>query len=152
MKNNLFIAALVTMSLGGCATVQYGSRDAEADLQRLEPISGKVSLYVCRENAAFVGAGNRTGVVVDGEPIGTLKPNNFAHTVVEPGSHDIYLDQSPGGKSGTHTIQTTAGDVAIVWAGMTGRGWGVLTVDDFPDRADAERCVRGAKYAVPATN
>ncbi|MFC0682866.1 hypothetical protein ACFFGH_33965 [Lysobacter korlensis] len=152
MTSNVLIAAVVSMSLGGCATVQYGSRDAEADLQRLEPIPGKASLYVCRENAAFVGAGNRTSVIVDDKPIGTLKPNNFAHTVVEPGSHDIYLDQSPGGKSGTLTINTIADEVAIVWAGMTGNGWGVLTVDEFSDRAEAERCVRGAKYAVPPTN
>jgi hypothetical protein len=78
-----------------------------------------------------------------------LKPGNFAHTVVEPGSHDIHIDRSPGGKSGTLTIDTKANDVPIVWVGVTGHGWGVLTVDEFEDRAEAERCVQAAKYALP---
>ena len=149
MKSRFLATAAISVSLCSCATVQYGSQDVEANLQRLEPVPGKVSLYVCRENASFVGAGNRTTVMVDNNAIGTLKPNNFAHTIVEPGSHDIYLDQHPGGRSGTLSIKTIADEVAIVWAGVTGHGWGVLTVDEFPERAEAERCVRDAKYAVP---
>ena len=148
-SKRLISIAVLAAAISGCATVQYGAGDLESDLHKLQPVPGKASLYVCRENAAFVGAGNRTTVVVDDVPIGTLKPNNFAHAVVEPGSHNIYLDFHPGGKSGVLTIQTQANEVPIVWAGVTGHGWGVLTVDEFPDRAEAERCVRGAKYAVP---
>jgi len=47
------------------------------------------------------------------------------------------------------TIDTKANDVPIVWVGVTGHGWGVLTVDEFEDRAEAERCVQAAKYALP---
>jgi hypothetical protein len=148
-RKQLVIISVLSASICSCATVQYGARDAEADLHKLQPVSGKVSLYVCRENAVLVGAGNRTTVVVDNKAIGTLKPNNFAHTIVEPGSHDIYVDYHPGGKSGILTIQTQANEVPIVWAGVTGHGWGVLTVDAFPNRAEAERCVQNAKYAVP---
>ena len=151
MKSKQLIGiAVLAASISSCATVQYGARDVEGDLHKLQPVPGKVSLYVCRENAAFVGAGNRTTVVVDNVALGTLKPNNFAHTVVEPGSHDIYIDYHPGGKSGVLAIRAQANEVPIVWAGVTGHGWGVLTVDEFPDRAEAERCVQGAKYVVPA--
>lgn len=149
MKIRFFTVVLFSASVCGCATVQYGSRDVEADLHRLQPVAGKASLYVCRESAAFVGAGNRTIAFVDNKNIGTLKPGNFAHTVVESGSHDIHIDRSPGGKSGTLTIDTKANDVPIVWVGVTGHGWGVLTVDEFEDRAEAERCVQAAKYALP---
>ena len=148
-RSNFLTIAFLAASSSGCATVQYGTADVETDLQQLRPIPGKVSLYVCREDASFVGAGNRTTAVVDNVAIGTLKPNNFAHTITEPGRHDIYIDHHPGGKSGTLTIQAEAGEVPIVWAGVTGRGWGVLTVDEFSDRAEAERCVRGAKYVIP---
>ncbi|HVI25364.1 MAG TPA: hypothetical protein VM576_04115 [Xanthomonadaceae bacterium] len=141
--------SLVAISLTSCATVRMGSEDTQAELKKFEPVPGKVSLYVCREDAAFVGAGNHTTVMVDNQDIGTLKPNTFAHAVLEPGNHNIYLDFHPGGKSGTLTIQTQANDVPIVWAGVTGHGWGVLTVDEFPNRADAENCIRGATYAVP---
>ena len=145
----LIAISFVAISLVSCATVQVGPKDVEADLKGLQPVPGKVSLYVCREKAAFSGAGNRTTVIVDSKDIGTLAPNAFAHTVLEPGSHNIYLDLHPGGKSGTLTIQTQAGEVPIVWAGVTGHGWGVLTVDEFPNRPDAEACIRDATYAVP---
>jgi hypothetical protein len=144
------VTGSILILLSGCATVQYGDKSTEATLRELQPVSGKVSLYVCRENAAFVGAGNRTTAVVDNKPIGTLKPNSFAHAVVEPGPHDIYIDHSPGGKSGVLKVDTKANEVPILWVGMTGHGWGVLTVDQFESRSEAENCVRQAQYAVPA--
>ncbi|MEO5795756.1 MAG: hypothetical protein ABIP34_12755 [Rhodoferax sp.] len=144
------LVAFFLASLGGCASVKYGDKDTEAKLQELQAVPGKTSLYVCRENAAFAGAGNRTTAMVDGKPIGTLKPNNFAHTIVEPGTHDVHIKRSPGGDSGTLTISTLADEVAFVWVGMTGGGWGALTVDNFSSKSDAERCVKGAAYAVRA--
>ncbi len=147
---NTITVGLILISMSGCATVKYGDKGAEATLRELQPVSGKVSLYVCRENAAFVGAGNRTTAVVDNKPIGTLKPNNFAHTVVEPGSHDIHIELNPGGKSGVLSVDTRANEVPIIWVGMTGHGWGVLTVDQFESRSEAENCVKQAQYAVPA--
>jgi hypothetical protein len=119
-------AVLFVIALSGCATVQYGTKEAEAKLRELLSIPGKTSLYVCREAALLFGAGNRTTAVVDNQPIGTLKPNTFAHAVVEPGSHDIHVVRSPGGRSGTLTIDSKAGEVVIVWVGMTGAGFGVL--------------------------
>lgn len=143
-------AVLLTVWLGGCATVKYGDKGTEANLRELTPVPGKVSLYVCREAAAFVGAGNRATAVVDRQPIGTLKPGNFAHAVVEPGSHDIHIKRNPGGDSGVLTVRAQAGEVVIVWVGMTGGGFGVLTVDNFASKSEAERCVKGAEYAVRA--
>ena len=146
----LATSTFLLISMTGCATVKYGDKDTEAKLRQLQPVSGKTSFYVCRENAAFVGAGNRTTVFVDGKPIGTLKPNNFAHTIVDPGSHDIYIKRNPGGDSGTLTVSSLVDEVAIIWVGMTGKGFGVLTVDNFSSRGEAEQCVRGADYAVLA--
>jgi hypothetical protein len=144
------LITVLLVSLGGCASVKYGDKETEAKLRELHPVSGKTSLYVCRENAAFIGAGNRTTVMVDNKAIGTLKPNNFAHAVVDPGPHDIYIKRNPGGDSGTLTIRSLMDEVAIVWVGMTGAGFGVLTVDNFSSRGEAERCVKGAEYAVRA--
>jgi hypothetical protein len=144
------IATLFVISLAGCASVKYGDKGAEARLRELQPVPDKVSLYVCREAAAFMGAGNRATAVVDNRAIGTLKPNNFAHAVVEPGAHDIYIKRNPGGDSGTLSIRAEAGAVVVVWVGMTGGGFGVLTVDNFASKSEGERCVKGAEYAVVA--
>jgi hypothetical protein len=151
MRLGLSILTVVfSFALSGCATVQYGTKDTEANLQKLLPVSTKTSLYVCREAAALFGAGNRTTAVVDGRPIGTLKPANFAHVIVEPGSHDIYVKRNPGGDSGILRISSQPNEVVIIWVGMTGAGFGVLTVDNFSTKTEAEQCVRSAQYAVQA--
>lgn len=141
---------ILLTSLFGCTTVKYGDKETEANLRKLTPIPAKASLYVCREAAVLVGAGNRTTVLVNDQPIGTLKPNNFAHTVVDPGTLGIKVKRNPGGESGVLTIPASAGEVPIVWVGMTGGGFGVMTVDHFSSRAEAEQCVKGAAYAVRA--
>jgi hypothetical protein len=88
--------------------------------------------------------------MVNDQPIGTLKPNNFAHAAIDPGTHGIKVKRNPGGDSGILTITAGAGDVPIIWVGMTGGGFGVLTVDHFSSRSEAEQCVKGAEYAVRA--
>ena len=142
------LTAGLAFVLSGCATVQYGDKDTEASLRKMLALPGKTSLYVCREAAALMGAGNRTTVVVDNRPIGTLKPANFAHAVVDPGSHAIHIKRNPGGDSGVLNINSQPGEVVILWVGMTGGGFGALTIDHFSTRSDAEQCVRGADYAV----
>lgn len=144
------LTAVFSFAVSGCATVQYGAKDTEANLQKLLPVPTKTSLYVCREAAVLFGAGNRTTAVVDGRPIGTLKPGNFAHVIVEPGAHEIYVKRNPGGDSGVLKVASRPDEVVIIWAGMTGAGFGVLTVDHFSTRTEAEQCVRGAQYAVQA--
>lgn len=46
------------------------------------------------------------------------------------------------------TIDTAPGDVRYLWVGVTGNGWGVLTVDNFDSLDDAQACVRDAEYSV----
>ena len=145
-----FLLPLIALALSGCASVQYGSKDVEADLKKLLPVPGRTSLYVCRESAALFGAGNRTTAFVNNRSIGTLKPSNFAHVVVEPGEQEIFVKRNPGGNSGVLKMSTRADEVAFVWVGMTGAGFGALTVDQFSSKTEAQNCVRGAEYAVPA--
>ena len=107
--------------LCGCASVKYGDKDTEATLKKVQPVPDKVSLYVCREKALLFGAGVNTVVFVDNAPIGTLKPNTFAHVVVLPGKHQIFLrrDGIATGNSGILNVDAKPGEVAFVWAGMT---------------------------------
>lgn len=143
-------SALVIILLVGCANTKYGDKDTEARLRQFQPIPEKTSLYVCREAASIVGAGGRATVVVDGNPIGTLKPSNFAHSIVDPGIHNIYLKVSPGFDSGTLQISSQAGEIAFVWVGIVGGGWGGLSVDFFSTKREAENCVQSAEYSIPA--
>ena len=153
LRNHLTcLIAVSALALSACASMKYGDKDVEASLKKLEPVPEKASLYVCREQALLFSAGVRTVAYVDGEPIGTLKPNTFAQTVVAPGKHEIYLrkDGLATGNSGVLSVDASVGEVVIVWAGVTGGGFGALTVDRFEKRSDAESCVKGAAYSVRA--
>src|SRR3546814_15839775 len=51
------------------------------------------------------------------------------------------------------TSAINAGDIQIFLVGVTGNGWGGLTIDNFDSESDARACVQGAEYSVkPATD
>lgn len=135
-------------ALMGCASVKQGDKSTEAALKRFAAIPGKVSLYVCREQA-LSGAAITAVVVVDGVPIGALKPNMFAHVVLEAGVHEVFLRRDGlEGDSGILRFRAMRDDVAFVWVGRTGGGWGVITVDYFASTAEGMQCVAKATYSV----
>ncbi len=143
----LILCALVVV-LSGCASVQYGDKDVESNLKKFSVVPGKTSLYVCRVSG-FVASGVTSTVLVDGKGIGNLKPKTFVHAVVEPGEHAVQLAHDGiNGSSGIHRIQTKPDEIAFVWAGVTGGGWGILTVDNFSSKQEGQNCVNDAAYSV----
>jgi len=149
MKKLILCAWVIALS--GCASVQYGDKEAEASLKKFSIVPGKTSLYVCRVSG-FVASGVTSKVLVDGRDIGNLKPKTFVHAVVEPGEHAVQLAHDGiNGSSGIHRIQTQPNEVAFVWAGVTGGGWGILTVDHFASRQEGINCVNDAAYSVTST-
>ena len=151
MKHSLLAAALVAGTfLSGCATYQAGSVSTAEQLKRFEPVPGKASIYVCRIPAVLAARGVKTVVHIDNEPIGTLRQNSFVHTIVEPGKHGVLLrhDGMGSGSGGFMPFEVAANEVRFFGVGVTGKGWGVLTVDNFDTDADARKCVTGAEYSV----
>ena len=152
MKHSILAAALVAcVFLSGCATYQAGSVSTAEQLKRFEPVPGKASVYVCRIPAVLAARGVKTVVHLDNEAIGTLRQNSFVHTIVEPGKHGVLLrhDGMGSGSGGFEPFEVEAGEIRFFWVGVTGKGWGVLTVDNFDTVADARKCVAGAEYSVP---
>lgn len=151
MTTRLAVAAITVSTLLGCATAKLGDKSAEADLKRFEVATGRVSLYVCREDT-MNGGGIGTEAFVNGRSVGALKPNTFAHTLVEPGDVQIFLRRNGlnhnSGDSGTLKLKTVSGQVLVVWAGPAGF-MGPLTVDNFSSEADGRACVQKATYAIP---
>ncbi|WP_231638292.1 DUF2846 domain-containing protein, partial [Ideonella sakaiensis] len=90
MATRLAVAALSVSTLLGCASAKLGDKSTEAELKRFEVAPGRVSLYVCREDT-MNGGGIGTEVFVNGKSAGALKPNTFAHALVEPGEVQIFL-------------------------------------------------------------
>lgn len=153
MRNALIATAVAgIICVTGCATYQAGGVDQSAILKRFEPIPDKGSVYVCREPALFVARGVKSEVYIDNENVGTLKVNSFVHKTVEPGQHGVLLrhDGVNRGAGGFETFQISPGEIRFFWVGVTGNGFGVLTVDDFETQAEARDCVINAEYSVPA--
>jgi len=55
---------------------------------------------------------------------------------------------TPTATTGELKIDAKAGEVVVLWAGVTGGGWGILTVDRFETQAVATACIDAASYAV----
>ncbi len=150
MYARLNIASVIFFLLTGCATATLGDKTAEAELKRFAGKDATVSLYVCREDN-FSGGGIGTEVFVNGNSIGSLKRNTFAHVELAPGDLSVFLRRigigHAGGDSGALKVSAKAGDVVFVWAGPAGF-MGPLTVDNFPSTAEAHACVQKASYAV----
>ncbi len=147
-----FALALVATAMVGCASFKPGDKTAEAELKKFNPVPGKSSLYVCREKAVLVAAGVSSNVLVNQQDVGTVKPNTFVHAIVEPGKHEVQLknDGVMSVTAPTISVETKANELAFLWVGVTGGGWGAYTIDYFKDKNQAMDCVQGAQYSVKA--
>ena len=152
MRTLLQLLPLSALVLSACASFQEGDKGREAELKKFLPIAQKTSVYVCRESALFVAKGVSSVVFIDNQAIGTVKTNTFVHTVVEPGTHGVLLrhDGLSSGSGGFMTVETKPDEVKFFWVGVTGKGFGVLTIDNFDTDAEARACVTGATYSVKA--
>ena len=134
----------------GCASATPGDQATGDELKRFASDPDKVSLYVCREDT-MNGGGIGTEAFVNGRSLGGLKPNTFAHVMLDAGDVQIFLRRNGinhnAGDSGTLKVNAKAGDVLIIWAGPAGF-MGPLTVDNFPNDAEARACVRKAAYVI----
>lgn len=150
MSLNRLLPLVAALALIGCASFKEGEKSKEAELRQFARIPGKVSLYVCRENALWVARGVSSAVFVNNESIGTVKPNTFVHAVLEPGKHGVLLrhDGLGGGSGGFITFDGKLEEVKFFWVGVTGKGFGTLTIDKFDTDAEAKACVAGATYSV----
>jgi len=146
------LSIIASLAITGCASFKEGEKSKEAELRQFTPISGKVSLYVCRESALWVAKGVSSVVFVNNEDIGTVKPNTFVHTILEPGKHGVLLrhDGLGSGSGGFMTFEGKPEEVKFFWVGVTGKGFGVLTIDNFESESEAKACVAGATYSVKA--
>ncbi|MCZ8294673.1 MAG: hypothetical protein O9312_14275 [Hylemonella sp.] len=144
--------ALAATTMVGCASFKPGDKTAEAELKKFATVQGKSSLYVCREKAAFVAAGVSSNVLVNKQDVGTVKPNTFVHAIVEPGKHEVQLknDGMMSVTAPTISIETKPNELAFLWVGVTGGGWGAYTIDHFRNATEGMGCVTDATYSVKA--
>lgn len=146
------LLTLLTL-LAGCSAppIQLGDKDTERQLKQLQPVAGRAAIYVCRNAHERL---TRTTVILDDKPVAGLLPNTFAHALVEPGPHVIRLDiKRPGLMhslygGGNLSFDVKAGELKFFWVGITGGGFGVLTIDHFDTEAEARACMQAAQYAV----
>jgi hypothetical protein len=140
-------------ALAGCAAAPAPDTGPQGPALDFTPVAGKARLYVCREKAAYQSGAIESIVTVDGKPVGNIRASTVVHTLVEPGRHEILLrnvEATSNIRPPRTTINASAGELVFLWVGVTGRGWGLYSIDGFRDTASAQACVRDAQVRVSA--
>ncbi len=139
----------VAFTLAGCTSVPFalGDKDAETRLKAFPVLPGKTSLFVCREDTGYAASSLTTEVLVSGSSIGSVKPGTFVHGVLAPGRHTIEMRNDGPHRGTAIQIDAKASELAFLWIGVTGRGFGQYTIDFFQTDEQARACVAKAAYA-----
>jgi hypothetical protein len=133
--------------IAGCSSppVHLGTETDALRLKEFVPVPGKGSVYVCLENRPIPILRSTYVVMMDERPLAALRQNSFLHTIVDPGTHAVRVNVR---HARVLNFEAKAGEVVIIWMGMTGGGVGALTVDFFESPQEARSCVEGADYLV----
>lgn len=103
-------AALVSVSLFGCATVNMGDARQDAAVKTFAAPAGKAGLYIYRNET--MGAAIKMNVAVDGQPIGQTAANTFLYKEVAPGKRTI---TSTAENTDTLEIDAKPGVLYYIW-------------------------------------
>ncbi len=107
----LGIAALVLITLSGCATVTPGDPARDTQLKKFSsPADGKAGVYVYRNEV--MGAAIGMDVEVDGQPLGRTASKTYLYTEVTPGPHQV---KSKAENEDVLPLDTVAGKLYYVW-------------------------------------
>ena len=152
MSKKSLLAILGFVFLTGCASYKQGDQTVEVELRKfLPPANTKTSLYVCREDSFFASE-VRTTVIVDNTDIGTTRRNTFVHSVVDAGKHIVQIknDGIAAISNTSISFDSEPGEIAFLWIGVTGHGWGAYTIDHFEGKKQGMDCVKNATYSIKA--
>lgn len=85
--NKLFYAAMLAMTLAGCASVNMGDSKQDAALKTFSIAPDKSGVYIYRNES--MGAAVKMDVALDGNPIGQTAAKTYLYKEVSPGKHTI---------------------------------------------------------------
>lgn len=83
----LFVAAIITMNLAGCASVNMGSPQQDAAAKTFKAPADKAAIYIYRNET--MGAAIKMDVAIDGQPLGQTAAKTYLYKEVTPGKHTI---------------------------------------------------------------
>jgi hypothetical protein len=106
----MIAAALVAMSLVGCASVPMADAKQDAAAKTFTAPAGKAGIYVYRNET--MGSAVKMDVAVDGKPLGQTAAKTFLYTEVAPGKHTI---ASTAENTDTVDVDAQAGTLTYIW-------------------------------------
>lgn len=111
MQKVLILALVVlTLAMGGCASVPMGDPQADAALKTFTPKPGKASLYVYRHET--FGAAIKMTVLLDGRLLGDTASKTYLYAELDPGKHQLI---SKTENDSVLDIEVAAGNNYYVW-------------------------------------
>ncbi|HEX2891399.1 hypothetical protein [Vineibacter terrae] len=136
--------AVVVLGLGAvlaaCTPDHPATTALDADAKRFEPNPGAGAIYIVRARDAVFLAG--VPVQLDGQPVASLRRDDYARVDVPPGQHRI----SCGDTNTTQVVQVAPSQVAFVEAklqvGLLAPSCALQPMDDVSGR---ERVMSGKR-------
>ncbi len=108
--NKILLAAFITSTLVGCASVPMGDAKQDAAAKTFTAPTDKAGVYIYRNES--MGAAVKMDVDLDGTAIGQTVANTFLYKEVTPGKHTIV---SKAENDDTIEIDAEPGKLNYVW-------------------------------------
>lgn len=140
----MIAAALVAVSLVGCASVPMADSKQNAAAKTFAVPADKAGIYVYRNES--MGGGVKMDVAVDGKPVGQTVAKTFLYTEVAPGKHTV---ASTAENTDTVDVDAKAGTLTYIWQEVK---MGVLYARNklhVVDEAEGKKGVTETNMAAP---
>ena len=110
MFKRFFVAAVLSASVVGCASVPMADAPADAKAKQFAAKPDVAGIYVYRNET--MGAAVTMDVTLDGKPLGQTGAQTYLYTEVQPGAHKL---TSKAENTSELTIDAVAGKLYYVW-------------------------------------
>lgn len=110
MYKKYIVAAAISLSLVGCASVPMGDPKQDAALKTFTEKQNVSGIYIYRNES--MGASVKMDVDVDGKPLGQTAAKTYFYTEVEPGKHTV---TSKSENTSSVQLDTVAGKLYYIW-------------------------------------
>jgi len=110
MLKNLLVAASLSLTIVGCASVPMADASKNAELKKFTAKEDVAGIYVYRNET--LGAALKLDVFLDDKLLGKTAAHTYFYTEVEPGTHTLKSTEDGPAEL---TIDAVAGKLYYVW-------------------------------------
>ncbi len=139
----LLAVIMISCGLVGCASVQMGDANRDAELKKFAAPANNGGIYVYRNET--MGAAFRMAVELDGQPLGETAAHTYLYKEVAPGKHTI---TSKAENTDSVEVEVKPGKLNYIWQEVKMGGFSPRSKLHVVDEAEGQKGVRESSLAV----